>query len=246
VQLLTIEKAAMRTIIWSFVFYLGLTTSVYSQTGTLIDSFPAPTTYMADIAWDGGYLLVLGLKNHILYRINPETGEVVDSLPIRIHSGLGLAGKNGKIWVGSYSGHAVKQIDARGKVVKSIPIPVSNPMGLAWDGTAFWVADSKPRERIVKVDSLGNLLSYFYFPGSNPFGLTADSLTVWCANNIYCCGATIYRFKKSTGEQLESFECPNNGKVVNGLAWDGKFLWIADQSNKMIYRVKVEPGVTGK
>lgn len=224
-----------------FLWLLLFISCATAQSISIVKSFPAPTPYMADITWRDSTLVVLGLRNHTLYLLNPATGAIRDSIPTAVNGALGLTIKDGYFWLANFRGRSLVKIDNHGNKLKTVKLPFRNPMGIEWDGTSFRIASSEPPNKIVAVDSTGTLMNYFFFPYPTPFGLTANDSLIWCVNNIYCCGATIYAFESATGNLLYEFPAPEGGKVINGLAWDGNYLWIADQSQKRIYQVKITP-----
>ncbi|RMI25200.1 MAG: T9SS C-terminal target domain-containing protein [Calditrichaeota bacterium] len=213
-----------------------------AQPGRVIRTFPSPTPHLADLTWDGTYLYLLGLTDHIIYKLDPNNGNVLGTISTGITGALGLTYRNGHFWVSVVSDNTLRELDANGQVIRTVSIPSQQAIGIEWDGQTFRVADSgAPDEEILQVDTLGNLLSSFLFPGDSPFGLTWDGNTIWCADNNLGGVATVYQFDPVTGNIITSFPCPNGGGAVNGLAWDGQYLWVADQSNDLIYQVEGNP-----
>ncbi|MFQ5582972.1 MAG: FlgD immunoglobulin-like domain containing protein [Calditrichia bacterium] len=220
------------------ICFLSLSFVLSAQPGTLLKTLPSPTNQLSDLTWDGSYLYLLGLSNHVIYQIDTTDGSVVNTINTGISGALGLTYKDGYFWLSVISDNSLKKIDQNGSVIKSVAIPANQNIGIEWDGTYFRIADSgSPDEKILTVDSLGNLVGSFLFPGDSPFGLTWDGNTIWCADNHMSGVAMIYQFEPSTGTVITSFPCPNGGGAANGLAWDGEHLWIADQSNDLIYKV---------
>ncbi len=229
-----------------FAVFMFSIAAALAQPGTVLQTLNSPTSSLADLAWDGTYLYLLGLVDHNIYQIDPANGNVLGTVSTGLTGALGLTFKDGYFWVSVLSDHTLKKLDANGNVIQSLPIPAAQNIGIEWDGQYFRVADSgAPDEKILTVDTLGALQSFFLFPGDSPFGLTWDGNTIWCANNQGTGGvATIYQFDPETGAIITSFPCPNSGSAANGLAWDGQYLWIADQTNHLIYRVEGNPIIT--
>ena len=218
--------------------FIGL---LQAQPGTIINNFPSPTNNPADLTWDGQYLYLLGLTTHLLYKIDPSNGQVLGTYPVPVSGAMGLTYVDGYFWISRITDHSLKKIDLNGNILKSVPIPVQQPIGIEWDGQAFWVAESyPPDEKIYRIDSTGTVLSSFLFPGDSPFGLTWDGNTIWCANNNMSGLAVIYQFD-TNGNILYSLPAPNNPGAVNGLAWDGQYLWEADQTHDRIIQFEGHP-----
>jgi hypothetical protein len=223
-----------------FLFIL-LSNVLWAQPGTILKNFPSPTNNPADLAWDGQYLYLLGLTTHLIYKIDPNNGQLLGTTPIGVSGTMGLTYVDGYLWISCISDHSLKKLDSNGNILKSVPIPVQQPIGIEWDGQAFWVAESyPPDEKIYRIDSTGTVLSYFLFPGDSPFGLTWDGSTIWCANNQMSSLAVLYQFDTS-GNILFSMPAPNNPGAVNGLAWDGQYLWEADQTHDRIIQFEGHP-----
>lgn len=226
---------------FSIVFLL-MAHLVFAQPGTVIQQFNAPITHLADLAWDGNYLYLLGMTDHNIYQIDPTNGQVLGSVSTGISGALGLTYCHGYFWISVIQGNTIKKLDASGNVLKTISIPAAQNIGMEWDGTAFRIADSgSPDEKILQVDSTGQLLGSFLFPGDSPFGLTWDGNMIWCANNNMGGSAIIYQLDPVDGTICCSFPCPNGGGSANGLTWDGQYLWIADNTNNLIYQVEGNP-----
>jgi len=73
----------------------------------------------AGTAFDGKYLWhIVGLE---IRKLDPDTGEVLSTLPAPSAQSSGLAYADGALWVGEYRGQKIHKIDARtGKVLKTI------------------------------------------------------------------------------------------------------------------------------
>ena len=119
----------------------------------------------AGIAFDGKHLWQLvGLE---IKKLDPDTGEVLATLPAPSAQSSGLAYADGALWVGEYRGRKIHKIDARtGKVLKTIDSDrfvtgVTFSDGELWHAT---LEDSESEIRHVDVET-GAVLERLRMPG---------------------------------------------------------------------------------
>ena len=131
------------------------------------------------MAWDGVYLWVVDAwgsdnKGSLLYKVDPATGNVIDShqLPSDYSTGLTWDGKN--LWVADGTNGRIAKVDPdTGQILQTISSPGPNPFGLAWDGQYLWVADAITNN-IYQIDTTGRIIKEMPAPGTEPRGLTWD------------------------------------------------------------------------
>jgi DNA-binding beta-propeller fold protein YncE len=122
----------------------------------------------------------------------------------------------------------IYKLTTSGNVIDSFSSPGPYPDGLAWDGKYLWNAD-RDESRIYKLDTSGNVIDYIEAPGGSPGGLSFDGTYLWSLS-----GYTLLIYKLDfSGNVFESFYSPatfDSYHIYNfptGLAWDGKYLWVA-------------------
>ncbi|MBD3278810.1 MAG: hypothetical protein GF388_10970 [Candidatus Aegiribacteria sp.] len=72
---------------------------------SVVDSFDAPDGDISGLGWENGELWGLDAFNKVVYRIDPTSGNVIDSFSVGISSsyeGTGLAVENGTVFVGAW------------------------------------------------------------------------------------------------------------------------------------------------
>jgi hypothetical protein len=66
--------------------------------GALLGSFQSPTESVLGIAWSGGYLYGVDAGNRQIYKMNPFTGETIDSASWQVPHPLGLVSDGPFLW----------------------------------------------------------------------------------------------------------------------------------------------------
>lgn len=112
------------------------------NTGEEISKIPAPGSSLGGLAYDGQNLWTTaeGKSGTGIYKVNPQSGEVVKSLETRrVSSTSGLAWGKGFLWVAG--SQYIAQIDPStpsGEPVQEFESPYVGPTGVAWDGGYLW------------------------------------------------------------------------------------------------------------
>ncbi|MCB2206986.1 MAG: T9SS type A sorting domain-containing protein [Bacteroidetes bacterium] len=112
--------------------------------GELLDSFdyPADPQWPHGIAHDGHYLWV----NNFLYqeinsldKIDPETGELISSIPATADVSVGIEYIGNSLWVTTKTPNKIQRLNpTTGEIIWEMYAPCSNPRGLSWDGAYLW------------------------------------------------------------------------------------------------------------
>lgn len=165
-------------------------------------------TYDGHHAW-----LATGDK---LSALDPDTGQLVRSLPVAAHAGTAFDGKH--LW--QIAETRIRKIDpATGRVLASIPAPGGGgDSGLAWAEGALWVGQHRGR-RIYQID-----------PESGAILRTIESDRMvtgvsWVEGELWHATwegeeSDVRRIDPQTGEVLEKLTMPS-GTGVSGLEADG-------------------------
>lgn len=200
------------------------------------DFLPAPGPSPVGLAWDGQNLWVADGLDFKIYKISPQNGSVLASIPApaaEMPDGLAWDGKN--LWiVNGMDGKLLQLNPTDGEVLKSLSAPGDFPTGLAWDGNSLWVADADAR-KIYKVNPLtGKVIDSFNAPGEYPAGLAWDGKHLWHTDTAE---GKLYKLDPAGGKVLAESEAP--GTDPAGLTWDGQSLWVSDSMEKKLYKINV-------
>jgi class 3 adenylate cyclase/streptogramin lyase len=92
-----------------------------------------------DIALSGGSVWVSNEADWTVSRVDPETGEVQDTVTDKVDGPKGIAGLRDAVWVLSYPNSWVARIDSRTGIVVAT-VPIEKPWALGAGGAGIWVA----------------------------------------------------------------------------------------------------------
>jgi PKD repeat protein len=143
-------------------------------------------------------------------------------------------------------------VSAGEMVLAVIDAPGSDPdvAGLAWDGQYLWVADFTT-EQLSQLDPhTGSVLKTLKTPRAyeSPVALTWGGGALWVAT-LGEQQDKLYQIDPSTGQVLRSLPVPaevSAAGTVDGLAWDGQYLWLADSTEQKLYQIAPESGAVLK
>ena len=221
-----------------------------AELGDVLHTIPCAGDNTADLAWVDGELyqvIFSPTEQRNIYRLDPLTGDVLGIVPYAGTMPQGLAYDGEHLWQVCLSLKRLYKMDSlTGEVLDSFDAPGEGngqPLGLGWDGEWLWLADSRDPEKIWQLDTDGNVLGQFPTPGDSPYGLAWADGFIWVSDNSMGGTAPIYKIDAETGEILDSFPCPGGGGSPNGITHDGEYLWIAVNTNDVIYQV--DDGVAG-
>ncbi len=121
--------------LWVRGLYPNINTSSLveeSTNGTIMSHIPAVSScYWAGIAWDGKDLYYgtnvcfaspKGQKS-MIYKVNPATGAVIDSIPPPSGNINGLVYNKGDLWYCDDNNGYIFKIDTTGKILREFPLP---------------------------------------------------------------------------------------------------------------------------
>jgi DNA-binding beta-propeller fold protein YncE len=152
--------------------------------GTILDSIPAPTFTATGLTWDGQYLWCADGLTLRIYKMDPATGDLLDSIP---HPGTfgsceGLAWMNDTLWNTNWVDNIIWEIDpATGNVWGQFPAQGNGSTGLTWDwvDNALWNSDQNT-DLIYKLDpATGTVITSFPAPDPIVQDLAFDGNYLW-------------------------------------------------------------------
>jgi DNA-binding beta-propeller fold protein YncE len=172
---------------------------VHRQTPPLMNAFAAPDSTMRDLAYDGAYLWAansgddnssLGPK---IYKLDPDSGTVIDSFPGVSGYPCGLAWDGYYLWHSVYLSNTIYQLDPFSMaIISSFPAPTQMTFGLAWDGTFLYaVRGNEPYISIIEPDSgmvVDSIHANYSSPNVRPFGLVylrRGGTQIWTSDGNY-------------------------------------------------------------
>lgn len=110
----------------------------------------------------------------------------------------------------------------------SIPLPGLKSQGIAWDGKHLWAIDEQTK-KLNRFDSRsGAVIRSFDINLKRPKGLAFDGKVIWIADEET---KDIHAVNPESGQIVKTIRMAipeeKGFKSLEGLAWDGKYLWTA-------------------
>lgn len=215
---------------------------------TIINSFPYPAGWdnTADATWDGQSLWVSNVADTRIYQIDPSSGSVLSYVDAPANNPYGLACDGIDLYSADYA-HTSSYPDflytltTSGGILNSWEVPDSpnaKPKGAAYDLTTghLWLADSN-YDMIYELDpGDGSVISSFAAPGPAVRGLTWYNGYVFALDDAQ---DLLYKLD-TAGNIVGSASVAALGGDPEGLAFDGQYFWITDETALMIYQVDVD------
>jgi len=225
----------MRLLLLTTVAIIMVFSSVWADPGDTLMSIPTPGECPQGLTFDGEYLWNIDRKSDMIYRVDPQSGHVDDSLvtPGFVPRGLTWDGK--RLWCIDAEEELIYAVNPQTRIIeKSIYCPVGRPMGLAWDGRYLWLAADRNEEIHQISPEDGTTIKTIPAPTRNSTGITFDGTCLWVADRYK---DMIFMVTPEEGEVIISLDAP--APHAWGLAWDSQNLWNADYQSDRIYKIDV-------
>ncbi len=216
-----------------FLFPFALIAS--ARVGDVSKILNTPGNLPTGLTFDGKYLWLADASTDNIYKINPESGEVILKFDSPGFHPEGLAWDGKYLWHVDAAEKFLYQIDpSNGKALKVLESNSPNPRDLAWDGKNIWMVDYKSDQLLKVSPDDGMMVQIIPSPAGEPTGITFDGKYLWVADR----GTDrIYLVNPTDGLCLSSLR--SYGPFSYGMAWDGNFLWNVDYENREIYKIEI-------
>lgn len=179
----------------------GLVTSDYNYPGEYDGNWPQGLTYAGSRLWANN------LETHTLDRLDPNTLELLGTLPAPTDNSTGIATYNQAFWVSDPSTGKIYKLDqASGAILGSMDMPAPDCNGMEWEGEYLWTV-SWSEQKIYKLD-VGEL------------GLNEPKEQTFKVFPNPCRSQITLAFKNSSGEIMLTDNCGKCAltKVIDGPA----------------------------
>jgi DNA-binding beta-propeller fold protein YncE len=118
---------------------------------------PGKSKYPMGVAWDGEAIWNVDTWDKLIYRLDPDTGEVLRSIPSPANGSCGMTWDGACLWLTDAATNGlIYHLDPQtGEVLRSFDGPGGighQTTGIAWDGVNLWVHDeAKGRAAVYKL-----------------------------------------------------------------------------------------------
>jgi hypothetical protein len=213
-----------------------------SYLGSVINSWDgkytqgSSTSYPLSITYGDGYIW-LGYSAFITKRI-PATGSIVDLIGFsdRYGSDMGFENSTKYLYCACSSYGVYVRDSASGSLVRSFSLPpgATSASGIDFDEgapSAPVILGDSTAWRIFNLTGTGSLVNSISTGLGSVGGLAMDRNT---SGGPYLFAGTrtspprVYALNPASGSVLYSFQAPVANQALRGLAWDGTYLWTAD------------------
>jgi DNA-binding beta-propeller fold protein YncE len=171
------------------------------MTPPLINAFAAPDSAMRDLAYDGEFLWAANSGDGnssfgpMIYKLDADSGTVIESFPGVIGYPCGLAWDGQYLWHSVYLSGTIYQLDPATMLINaSFPAPTQMTFGLAWDGTYLYaVRGNEPYISVIVIETdsgwvIDSIHATYSSPNVRPFGLVylgRGGGQLWCSDGNY-------------------------------------------------------------
>ncbi|TVM03754.1 MAG: hypothetical protein CV087_03320 [Candidatus Brocadia sp. WS118] len=204
------------------------------------------------IAWDGKNLFALDGEKKKIHRINPISGQLVQSIVLNQKKLKGLAFDGNALWVADEEERTMIKIDpVNAMIVKTIPMEIPKDKGfdsiegIAWDekSKCLWVAIFAGfSSSLNQIDPDTGEIKRSVFADCYPRGIATDGEHLWtiCYNRKnYPSRIDKRKIQGSDHEMFRSRALVKKDIKADepiGLVYDGKRFWYGDRKTKSAIR----------
>lgn len=204
-------------------------------------ALPSPTSMPSGIAWDGTYLWVCGYLENRIFCIDPQTGDIIKTIPLLINRPYGISYHDSVLYVLDTEQKRVVELSYSGIVTDTIALlDYGNfvfPTGLYVCNNNLVFNDAKGASPANTGDSTyilnQNQLSGFAAYADFPSGIACDGEYLYVTDNPSQTTAKI----DPNGFILVGRYTAPGGAYPNGLAWSNNGLWYVNNASDSIYFV---------
>jgi streptogramin lyase len=197
------------------------------------------------------YVWVGEWNSCMLRRLDPQTGQVVDSISIYPNRPYGLViDKDGIIWVSARAPGNLVRIDPATKQVNSYPFSSGATYGLAVDlNGKVWIANSHQNNRLYKFDPTTSTFSYvetnWNYGYTRGVAASADGY-IYVGHHTWTCqnGRHVTKIDANTSQVVSVFQTQSwgvTGPTGVALDYDG-YLWAINQCTNSVTKIDAETG----
>ena len=205
------------------------------------DSYSAPGESQLDLATDGEFLYLVAWKKgtQYIYKLD-KSCNVIDTYEIGRNKyifGLTYDGLN--FWTSAgISKSCLIKLGSNFKSIDEIKLPYGAPQGIAYSNGKIWTVYNTAKDEITVTDLNTKVTEFkFYSPDAGPYGLAATNDSIWLGG-----AATnkVYQINKSDGSTIDRIHSPSKSGYLSGLTYDGRHLWLMDNTDYLIYKIEVD------
>lgn len=200
---------------------------------TIEHRFPSPGVHLCGLAWDGQMLWHSDADTNLLYRVDPEDGEIALELPFP-DVRTGLTYHDGALWQVLGRPKSILRINPEtGEIKARIELGpnLDAVCGVRVDAESFWLGPEST-DPIVRHSRSSNAILAQYGPDPSADGLCLVG-TRLCHTSYR--DRTLAAIAIDTGESVARFDLP---EAPTDMCTDGDLFWLNSFSSREIWAVR--------
>jgi len=195
----------------------------------------APSSECYGLEWYDNYLWNINGRKDLIYKIDPDSGEVLENHTLPTDEPRALTITEDAFWYSEKEPFSLYKCNSSFDVLDWIMLSFSPSSGMAVVEDGFWVAygEANMMYKLNKTD--GSIMKSFLGPGQKVKGLAYDGENLWVGDNIE---HRIYQVNPENGKMLFSYKMPfvdiwgitidNNGNI-----------WVCDVYTGIISKLNI-------
>lgn len=178
----------------------------------------------------------------MLLKIDPKDGSVLEQFQPASEYSESLTWFQGALWNVSFSDNGIYRGKAKGKgfqFEKIGTVPQVHAWGITHDGKNLIVTGDYSHQLFFLDPKKGKLVRTLDTDGKNLEDLAWDGVGIWTSSFTQNPGQ-IFRIHPKTGKRSPLFSLPDRGAcpVIDGIAFDGKNLWVTGKHCPSLYYIE--------
>ena len=219
---------------------------INAKVAYVVATYTSPVMRPAGLGWDGTHLWMVSDSDQTIYKLDPETMVILNSMPTPAANwSFGLDHDGVNLWGDVDEPDLIYQLDeTNGTVLNSFSSPYVSPNGVAFDGSQVWHS-SFGDDLALMNPTTGVLTRAIPSPGNQvPRGLEWVDGTLWVVDGNGYADDAIYKVDPSDGAVLETYQ-PSGAtfSLIYGLAFDGTHFWLSDLDTDKIHKLLIAEGL---
>ena len=175
-------KTVLRMPLLFIIFSAFLVSSSSGQIGTVLKTIPTISGHQpSGLTWDGTYLWMIDYTEDQICKINPETGEIITTIPAPGVDCTGLAWDGTYLWCSDNATDRLYKITPSGTIINWFPV-TSTPRGCEFFNGNIWYIDSVNLQIYKLNPTTGVFLDSIPAPAGSCRGLAYDGKYLWCTD----------------------------------------------------------------
>ncbi|MAE87394.1 MAG: hypothetical protein CMB80_31965 [Flammeovirgaceae bacterium] len=211
---------------------------VISNIGDVEFFIESPVNYEFGMAWDGSHLWIREGNSNNIYRFNPETELITDTIVSQASNGVRLDFYDGYLYEHDYRSQIIKY-DIEGNIVQELSITSFNisEYGMSVDQNGIWLIDNG---NVLNIDpNTGTQLQRYY----NSYASYADGMISF-DNQILFLRSNSRLYTTTKGYSGYNSSAYINGYSYTGtqdMAFDGEYAWVILNDYGILAKVDIFP-----